>query len=79
MDIFLHSAYKFWSAAGQTYSKVGNDTLVFEIRKKVHETKQGDMTVAQYFAELSNLWQELDYYQDFHADCLLMLQNFTSC
>ena len=48
---------------------VGNDALVYERRKKVHETKQGDMTVAQYFAELSSLWQELDFYQDFQADC----------
>jgi hypothetical protein len=33
--------------------------------KKVHETKQGDMSIAQYFAELSNLWQELNFYQVF--------------
>nr|CAD1831665.1 unnamed protein product [Ananas comosus var. bracteatus] len=35
----------------------------------MHETKQGDATIAQYFAELSSLWQELDYYQDFQAEC----------
>lgn len=34
-------------------------------KKKVHETKQGDMFIAQYFAELSILWQELKFYQDF--------------
>jgi len=28
------------------------------------------MTVAQYFAELNSLWQELDFYQDFQVDCL---------
>ena len=27
------------------------------------------MTIAQYFSELSSLWQELDYYQDFQASC----------
>jgi hypothetical protein len=27
------------------------------------------MTIAQYFAELCGLWQELDYYQDFQANC----------
>nr|CAD1824840.1 unnamed protein product [Ananas comosus var. bracteatus] len=35
----------------------------------MHETKQGDATIAQYFAKLSSLWQELDYYQDFQAEC----------
>ncbi|KAJ7978776.1 Retrovirus-related Pol polyprotein from transposon TNT 1-94 [Quillaja saponaria] len=38
---------------------------VFELRKKLHETKQGELTIAQYFAELSGLWQELDYYQEY--------------
>ncbi|GAV69507.1 hypothetical protein CFOL_v3_13008 [Cephalotus follicularis] len=27
------------------------------------------MTVAQYFAELNTLWQELDFYQDFQPEC----------
>nr|CAD1822861.1 unnamed protein product [Ananas comosus var. bracteatus] len=68
--LFFDTACKIWSAAAQTYSKVGNDALVYEIRKKkLHETKQGDMTIAQYFSELSSLWQELDYYQDFNAEC----------
>nr|CAD1837563.1 unnamed protein product [Ananas comosus var. bracteatus] len=35
----------------------------------MHETKQGDGTVAQYIAELSSLWQELDYCHDFQAKC----------
>jgi hypothetical protein len=43
---------------------------VFELCKKVHETKHGEMIVAQYFAKLNSLWQELDFYQDFQVDCL---------
>ncbi len=27
------------------------------------------MTVAQYYAELSGLWQKLDFYEDFQASC----------
>ncbi|PIN09881.1 hypothetical protein CDL12_17541 [Handroanthus impetiginosus] len=38
------------------------------IRNKVHGTKQGEMTISQYFSKLSRLWQELEYYQDFQAD-----------
>ncbi len=30
-----------------------------------------EMTIAQYFADLSDLWQELDYYQDFQATCIV--------
>ncbi|KAK6927393.1 Retrotransposon Copia-like, N-terminal [Dillenia turbinata] len=50
-------------------SLVGNDAQIYELRNRVHGTKQGEMTIAQYFAELSGLWQELDYYQDFQAVC----------
>ncbi|KAJ7961445.1 Retrovirus-related Pol polyprotein from transposon TNT 1-94 [Quillaja saponaria] len=70
--LLLDSADKMWTALCQTYSQVRNDIQVFELRKKLHETKQGELTIAQYFAELSGLWQELDYYQEYqlvhHAD-----------
>ncbi|KAJ7968090.1 Retrovirus-related Pol polyprotein from transposon TNT 1-94 [Quillaja saponaria] len=63
--LLLDSADMMWTALCQTYSQVGNDIQVFELRKKLHETKQGELTIAQYFAELSGLWQELDYYQEY--------------
>ncbi|KAJ7954402.1 Retrovirus-related Pol polyprotein from transposon TNT 1-94 [Quillaja saponaria] len=63
--LLLDSADKMWTALCQTYSQVGNDIQVFELRKKLHETTQGELTIAQYFAELSGLWQELDYYQEY--------------
>lgn len=52
-----------------TYSHVGNDAQIFEIRNKVRGTKQGELTIFQYFAELNGLWEELNYYQDFQATC----------
>lgn len=57
--LLLDSAWKIKNAANQTYSQLGNDAQVYELRKKVHETKQGEMTVAQDFSELNSLWQEL--------------------
>lgn len=43
---------------------------VYELRKKIHETKQRDLTVPRHFGELSGLWQELDCPQDFQATCV---------
>ncbi len=60
--LLLNSATGIWNVVSQAYSQVGNDAQVYEQRNKVHGTKQGDMTITQYFAELSGLWQELDYY-----------------
>eukprot|EP00257_Ricinus_communis_P026984 XP_025014398.1 uncharacterized protein LOC112536055 [Ricinus communis] len=67
--LLLDTAQKIWDAAAQTYSQSGNDAQVYELRKKIHETKQGELTIAQYFSELNGLWQELDYYQDLQASC----------
>ena len=67
--LLLDTATKIWDATTLTYSQVGNDAQTFEIRNKVHGTKQGKMTISQYFSKLCGLWQELDYYQDFQADC----------
>uniref|UniRef100_A0A5B7BEA1 Uncharacterized protein n=1 Tax=Davidia involucrata TaxID=16924 RepID=A0A5B7BEA1_DAVIN len=67
--LFLATAHAIWTVVAQTYSQIGNDAQVYELRNKVHETKQKDMTISAYYAELNRLWQELDYYQDFQADC----------
>ncbi|GAV72597.1 UBN2_3 domain-containing protein, partial [Cephalotus follicularis] len=67
--LLLDSANKIWSAAAPTYSQTSNDVRVYDLKKRVHETKQGEMTVAQYFAKLNTLWQELDFYEDFQPEC----------
>ncbi len=68
-DLLLDSAATIQSAVSQTYSQVENDAQVHELRNKVHGMKQGQLTVVRYYAELSGLWQELDFYQDFQASC----------
>lgn len=68
--LLLHTAWNIWSAVAQAYSQIGNDAQIYELKKKVHETKKREMTVTRYYSEVSSLWQELDYYQDFQARCL---------
>lgn len=41
----------------------------YDIRKKIWETVQGDKSIAQYYAEITALWQELDHYRIFSAKC----------
>ena len=66
----LNTAEKIWQAAKSSYSHLRNDARLFELRLKVRTLKQGEMTVSDYFSEIDSLWQELDYYQDFQADCI---------
>lgn len=46
---------KCQSASAQTYFQIGYDAQTYELREKVHETRQGETTVAQYYVELSSL------------------------
>lgn len=41
----------------------------YDICKRIRELSQVEMTMAQYFAEINALWQELDHYRVFSAKC----------
>ncbi|KAJ9552519.1 hypothetical protein OSB04_016564 [Centaurea solstitialis] len=60
--MFLTSAKEVWETVKQTYSKVKDAALVFEIKTKINSTKQGTTSVTEYYNTLNSLWLELDYY-----------------
>ena len=72
----MDNAYEIWIAAAQLYFQQGNDAQAYELRKKIHGFFQKDISLAEYFAKLSSLWQELDYYQNFQACCSQNAMNF---
>ncbi|GMP62574.1 hypothetical protein CsSME_00024628 [Camellia sinensis var. sinensis] len=41
----------------------------YELRKKIRGLDQKDRSLAVYYAELSGLWQKLDFYQSFQLVC----------
>lgn len=42
----------------QTYLQIVNDAQIYELRKKVNETRQEEMRVAENYVEPLPLWQE---------------------
>lgn len=42
---------------------------VYELKRRIHEAKQGEKSVSSYFNMLQGLWKELDHYQNFQAKC----------
>ncbi|PON98873.1 LOW QUALITY PROTEIN: hypothetical protein TorRG33x02_054880 [Trema orientale] len=54
--------------AQEIYSDLGN-TIVFELKSALKERKQGDPSITQYFNDLTNLWQELDLFQEVKWNC----------
>ncbi|KAJ0095159.1 hypothetical protein Patl1_15752 [Pistacia atlantica] len=58
--LFLPTAKDIWEIAKETYSDMGNSAQIFEIKSRLREAKQGNMSITQYYSVLAKLWQELD-------------------
>ena len=66
--LFLPTATDIWEALAQTYSKKGTDAQLYELRCKLHETKQKGLSVTAYYNTLGRQWQELDLYHPFQME-----------
>ncbi|KAG6735946.1 hypothetical protein POTOM_061371 [Populus tomentosa] len=77
--MFLVTAKDIWDAVRQTYSKVKDAALIYEIKSKLSMTKQGNTMVIEYYNTMKSFWLELDYYQDFKMQCsddAMILKNY---
>ncbi|KAJ4721162.1 hypothetical protein OWV82_008883 [Melia azedarach] len=63
--ILCDTAKKLWDTVNMMYSNLNNDSQLYDLRRKVHDTKQGNQSVMAYFNVLNQCWLELDLYQDF--------------
>ena len=62
--MFLFSAKDIWETVKCTYSKVQDALVIFEIKTKISGTKQGSLTLIDYYNKMNGYWFELDHYQD---------------
>jgi len=53
----------------QTYSKVQDASVIFDIKTKINSTRQASLTVTEYFNKMNGLWLELDQYQEIKMVC----------
>ncbi|XP_043703187.1 uncharacterized protein LOC122653277 [Telopea speciosissima] len=67
--LLLDSAAKIWKTAHDTYSQVGNAAQCYELRQKLHSTKQLELTLSQYYNKMCTMWQQLDFLRTFTATC----------
>lgn len=67
--MFFTTTKDIWDTVKQTYSEVKDAALVFEIKTKIHSTKQDTMSVTEYYNIMNGLWLELDYYQNLKMKC----------
>nr|XP_027083707.1 uncharacterized protein LOC113706007 [Coffea arabica] len=67
--MFLPTAKAIWDALHQTYSKVNDAALIYDIKTRTTGAKQGTKIVTEYANFLQNQWQELDYYRTLDLKC----------
>ena len=67
--MYYGTAHEIWSAAKETYSNVDNTSAIFEIKSLLHDLRQGDSTVTEYYQTLTRFWQQLDVYEDTEWNC----------
>lgn len=68
-SLYYKTAKEIWDMAQEIYSDLGNTAQVFELKSALKERKQGDLSVTQYFNDLTNPWQELDLFQEVKWNC----------
>ncbi|EXB76298.1 MLO-like protein 11 [Morus notabilis] len=51
------TAKEIWDAAKETYSNFDNSSELFSVESILHDRRQGDLSVTQYFNTLTRNWQ----------------------
>ena len=57
------TAKEIWEAARETYSSSDNTAELFEIEALLHDLRQGELSVTQYFNVLTRHWQQIDMFE----------------
>ena len=66
--LLYESVQEIWDAAKETYSN--NDmSELFGIESTLHELRQGNLYVVQYFNNLTRYWQQLDMFEKYQWTC----------
>ena len=62
-------AKEIWDAAKETYSNNENTSELFEVESVLHDFRQGELMVTQYFNTLNRYWQQLDLFEEHNWSC----------
>ena len=53
----------------ETYSNIDNTSAIFEIKSLLHDPRQGEKLVTEFFNTLSRYWRQLDTYEEIEWNC----------
>lgn len=65
----LQTAKEIWDVVWDTYSNKDDASAIFEIKGMLHDLRQGEQTVTEYFNMLTRYGQQLDVLDDVSWSC----------
>ncbi|RVW45480.1 Retrovirus-related Pol polyprotein from transposon TNT 1-94 [Vitis vinifera] len=67
--LLFGTAKDIWDAAKETYSSSENTSELFQVESVLHDFRQGDQSVTQYYNTLTRYWQQLDLFETHSWKC----------
>ncbi|XP_049931766.1 uncharacterized protein LOC126409743 [Nymphaea colorata] len=56
------TAYDMWTVLARMYGRKKRVLRAYQIKRSIYALKQGDLSVASFYAALKTKWEELDYH-----------------
>ncbi|EXB67203.1 Rae1-like protein [Morus notabilis] len=67
--LLFGTAKEIWDAAKETYSSSENTLELFQVESTLHDFRQGEQSVTQYYNTLTRYWQQLDLFETHSWKC----------
>ncbi|KAF3774435.1 hypothetical protein EJ110_NYTH53096, partial [Nymphaea thermarum] len=63
------TSFEMWNVLARMYGRKKRVLHTYQIKRSIYALKQGDLSVASYYAALKTKWEELDYHVEDNWDC----------
>ncbi|KAF3773236.1 hypothetical protein EJ110_NYTH55636 [Nymphaea thermarum] len=63
------TSFEMWNVLARMYGRKKRVLRTYQIKRSIYALKQGDLSVASYYAVLKTKWEELDYHVEDNWDC----------
>ncbi|KAF3780131.1 hypothetical protein EJ110_NYTH39989, partial [Nymphaea thermarum] len=63
------TSFEMWNVLARMYGRKKRVLRTYQIKCSIYALKQGDLSVASYYAALKTKWEELDYHVENNWDC----------
>ena len=67
----LTTSRDIWDIVADKYSRKGNIAQIYDLKRRIENQNQDELTLLQYFTTLTSLWRTFDHYQDFTPVCTI--------